>query len=419
MQVAFLVSNFPKNSETFVLNQITGLLDRGHEVDVFARYEPSEEQVHDVVDEYNLRKRTTYSDPPDDKLTRLLHSPVKAVRAPVGNLQAMLKSLKIYEYGRDALSLQAFYMASSFNLDGYDLIYCHFGPNGNVGALFERSSVNANLVTMFHGKDIRTAFDGRRDMYTPAFEESDLLLANSEFNREKLVRLGADPEKVGVHPIAIDTERFRCPDDRNSADSEPVVVTTVGRLVEEKGHAFAIDALPQVARRTNCDIEYRLIGSGYLENDLRQRTRQHDVAESVVFRGQLSRAGVIEELCQSDIFLLPSVDEGFGTVLLEAQSAKLPVVATRIGGIPEAVGDDASTLVKARDSEALADKLVALVQSPARRDAMGKAGRQFVVNNYTIEAANDLLESRFETLLNDGSVRVTTHDGSFPTSTEI
>jgi len=410
MKVAFLVSNFPKNSETFVLNQITGLLDRGHEVNVFARYEPTEDRIHREVDEYNLKESTTYSKPPSNKLIRLLYAPIKAAQAPTSNIRLLLNSLKINEYGRDALSLQAFYMVLSFDLRDYDLIFCHFGPNGNIGALIRRSGIEVNLVTMFHGNDVRSAVNRYGNGYAPAFEESDMLLVNSKFNKKKLIGLGADSEKIRVHPIAIDTRKFQCPNNKRRRDYDKVIITTVGRLVEEKGHKFALEAIDEASQRTQYDIEYRLIGSGPLESDLRRQARRLGLEETVIFCGQRSRSGVIDELCQSDIFLLPSVDEGFGTVLLEAQSCQLPIVATRTGGIPEAVDNNSSFLVDSQNSKAIAEALISLIQNPAQRKSMGKAGRRFVVENYTIEAANDLLESRFKTILDNNVSNSTVQD---------
>jgi colanic acid/amylovoran biosynthesis glycosyltransferase len=405
MKIAFLVSNFPKNSETFILNQITGLLDRGHKVNVFARREPSEGQTHKEIREYNLKEKTTYSNPPDNNIVRLLYGPIKILQSSTIKPQLVLDSLNFYEYGKDSLSLQALYMALSFNIDDYDLIFSHFGPNGNLGALLRRNYTNLNLVTMFHGHDIRIAIDENWHSYNPSFSESDMLLVNSKYNREMLIDLGADPEKIRIHPIAIDTERFHCSNNRNMNNTTKITITTVARLVEEKGHKFALEAMHNVDQQTNFDIKYRLIGSGPLESSLRRQARQLDLEDVVVFCGQCSRSGVVNELCQSDIFLLPSVDEGFGTVLLEAQSSQLPVVATRTGGIPEAVGDDASTLVESRDIEAMTNALIALIQNPEQRKAMGKTGRRFVVDNHSIGAANDLLESRFEMILGDGKFK--------------
>ncbi|ERJ06988.1 Putative colanic acid biosynthesis glycosyltransferase WcaL protein [Halorhabdus tiamatea SARL4B] len=401
MKIAFVVGNFPKNSETFVLNQITGLLNRGHEVDIFARYKPSEERIHEEVSEYGLKQRTTYSNIPDNILLRLLFSPVQALRAPASRLRPMFESLKVHTYGRDALSLQAFYMTSSFNPSNYEITYAHFGPNGNIGSIFIRSGFNTNLVTMFHGNDIRMALNRNKQMYEPAFKESNLLLTNSEFNRKNLIQLGADPDKIDIQPIAIDTDRFHCPSERDQTNTGKIKITTIGRLVEEKGHEFAINAVSRINSRTNKNIEYHIVGSGPLKADLQRQTRRLNVEKSVVFCGQRSRSEVIRKLCHSDIFLLPSIDEGFGTVLLEAQSTKIPIVASRTGGIPEAVSTDSSVLIEPQNSRVIADEIVELIQNPSRRKAMGEAGRKFVINNYTIDVANDLLQSRFKRILHE------------------
>ena len=98
--------------------------------------------------------------------------------------------------------------------------------------------------------------------------------------------------------------------------------------------------------------------------------------------------------------LLPSVAESFGVVLLEAQATRLPVIATSVGSTYQAMVDGVTGfIVPSQDSNAIADKLLFLMNNPAKRVAMGLAGREYVTRNFNIETLNDRLVEIYEDLL--------------------
>ena len=115
MKIAFIVGEFPALSETFILNQITGLIDLGHEVDIYSRMTPSQGKVHPDVKKYNLYACTYYlNDVPENKIKRVL----KAIKLFATHFHKspliILKSLNIFKYGREAHSLYNFYHAVAF-----------------------------------------------------------------------------------------------------------------------------------------------------------------------------------------------------------------------------------------------------------------------------------------------------------------
>lgn len=114
MKIAFMVSSFPELSETFILNKITGLLDRGHEVDIFADSDRDDPKVHPDVEKYSLLDRTYYREIPTNKFRRVL----KAIPLIIANFHknpiGILKTLNIFRYGKRSFSLQLLYNALPF-----------------------------------------------------------------------------------------------------------------------------------------------------------------------------------------------------------------------------------------------------------------------------------------------------------------
>ena len=151
-------------------------------------------------------------------------------------------------------------------------------------------------------------------------------------------------------------------------------------------------------RNANPDlqVEYRIIGDGDLRAELERMVGRLRLTDTVKFLGALPRPEVVSWLSESDVYLLPSLMEQAGMVLAEAQASGLPVVATRVGGVPEMVAEHKSAvLVPPADSAAIADALLRLIETAENWPAMGQAGRHFVEQQHDarVQAA------RFEALL--------------------
>lgn len=401
MKIAFLVNNFPKISETFILNQITELIDRGHEVEIFARRRPDEDQVHSDVHEYNLISKAYYPNVPSNKVHRLLQAGPLFVTNVLRNPQRVIESLRFRKYGRDALSLRMLYYATTFTDSNFDILFCHFGLNGNLGALLSQTGTDAPVVTMFHGFDVRRGLESESPLYNPAFSHSDVLLANSETTKKKIIELGANPEKVICHPVGIDVSAFPYhPSFDDKKETDPIVITTVARLAEIKGHEYSIRAIAEVIRRNpNRKLEYRIVGGGSQRESLEDLVQELGIEDSVRFLGQVNYKAVQHQLRESDIFLLSSLDEGLGMVLLEAQATGLPIVATEVGGIPQAVDQGKSAfLVSPKDPTSLADRIEGLCENPELCEEMGMHGREYVSEKFDIYDLASDLEDIFYTL---------------------
>jgi glycosyltransferase involved in cell wall biosynthesis len=218
------------------------------------------------------------------------------------------------------------------------------------------------------------------------------IIAISNFIKSLLTTAGVAENKIVVRYLGIDTERFK-PDEearkRLSAeyDLKPsdLVLSTVSYLRPIKNPQTIVEACGLLAAR---NVSFRLLvaGDGEMLTELKELSHRLNIADRILWLGLVPNPASL--LQASDLFLLTTVGEAFGLVLAEAMACGVPVVATRSGGIIEVI-DDGTTglLVSPLDPAALADALEQLAGDPARRHAMGVAGRQRVLMNFTVEAA--------------------------------
>lgn len=142
-------------------------------------------------------------------------------------------------------------------------------------------------------------------------------------------------------------------------------VVTVARLSPEKGLPFLIEAI-KITRHSVADAELVIVGGGALEAELKKFTSEHSLQEVVHFLGAKPNLEAMTEVAQSTIFVLPSLGEGLGIVLLEAQALGVPVVGTNVGGIPDVIAHEQSgLLVPPSDPKALAEAIVRILSDRA------------------------------------------------------
>ena len=145
-----------------------------------------------------------------------------------------------------------------------------------------------------------------------------------------------------------------------------------------KGLQYALEAISLI-RCSMPNINYVIVGAGSLKPELEMLAKHVGIDKIVEFRGSQPPFEVKRTMSEADILLLSSVKEEFGVVLAEAQAMGLPIVATRVGGVPEVVDDGVTGfLVPPRDPQALADKLLLLANNPELRRQMGERGRERV-----------------------------------------
>jgi coenzyme F420-reducing hydrogenase beta subunit len=405
MKIAFIVGTFPALSETFILNQITELLDLGLDVEIFARTNPKDKIIHSDIEKYQLMERVYYFIMPCNKIRRIL----KAIFLTIKNFHKaplkILKSLNVFKYGKAALSLRLLYSIIPFLDKNFDILYCHFGPNGILGTYLKEIGINGKLVTSFHGYDMSSfIISNGNNVYKKLFLNGDLFLPISNYWKRKLIRLGCIEKKIIVHRMGIDLEKFKFFGGRKQS-GEHIKILTIGRLVEKKGHEYAIKAIAKIVKKHK-NIEYIIAGDGPLRNKLEDLVSKLEIERYVKFLGAVEQREALKLYHQAHIFVLPSVtasnddQEGIPVVLMEAQATGLPIVSTYHTGIPEVVLDGKSGfLVPENEVDALAEKLEYLIEHPEIWPDMGRCGRKYVEEKYDIKILNQQLVKIYKNLI--------------------
>jgi colanic acid/amylovoran biosynthesis glycosyltransferase len=399
MKIAFFVTYFPALSETFILNQITGLIERGHQVDIYADDSRKELKVHPDVEKYSLIERTYYNKIPTNNFLRLLNGIGLLLANFHKNPVVLLRSLNFFKYGNNAISLRLLYMTIliQHHKQSYDIIHCHFGYNGLVGVILrDIGAIKGKIITTFHGIDVTNyvKIKGER-AYDLLFQLGDLFLPISELWKRRLIELGCNGNII-VHRMGIDCNKFNFTARKLRANGV-VQIVTIARLTEKKGVEYAIRAVAKLAK-SKTNLNYTIVGDGPLKESLQQLIQELSVDPIVTLVGWKHQLEIIDILKNSDIMLAPSVTskngdrEGIPVVLMETMAMGLPIVSTVHSGIPELVENGVSGfLVPEKDVDALAEKLNYLVENPEIWNKMGAAARAFVEEHYNINKLNDKL----------------------------
>lgn len=409
MRIAFLVNDFPVLSETFILNQATGLIDRGHEVDIYTNCIRDWSHVHPDVNRYRLWERTyLMQSPPSNYLWRFLKGFALFVRNLHRSPSLLVRSLNVVSYGEQALNLWLLYTAVSL-LNGpsrFDIIHCQFGTQAYRGLAFKRLLKPApRLLVVFRGFDIsRYVRQGGGRLYQRLFKDVDFCLANCSFFRQKAIELGLSSKKISVHYSGLDASKYNFRP-RRLEPGHSVRIATTGRLVEKKGIEYAIRAVALLAQ-TYSGLNYCIIGDGPLRPYLENLVEELNAHSYIHLLGWKNESEIIQILDSSHLFVAPCVTAADGdqdapvNVLKEAMAMGLPVISTLHGGIPELVQDGVSGfLVPERDARAIADKLAYLIEHQNRWPEMGRAGRVYVECHYSLDKLNDRLVMVYQSLV--------------------
>ncbi|HEX7050518.1 MAG TPA: glycosyltransferase [Longimicrobiales bacterium] len=278
------------------------------------------------------------------------------------------------------------------------LLHVHFGVNAAVALPIART-FDLPLIVTYHGMDITvertTAADRRRR--ERIFAAADRIIAVSEFIAGRLREAGCPAEKLTVHYIGVDTERFVPAPAESRASSQ---ILFVGRLVPKKGLIHLIRAMPRVQRAVP-DAELVVAGDGGLRSQLEAEAgrlgircrflgvRTPDQVQALMRRATL--------LCAPSVVAENGDAEGLGMVIVEAQASGIPVVTFRSGGAAESVvHGETGFVAPERDEDALAAHLTAILADAELRDRMSAAARAHIVENFDLRRQTAALERIYD-----------------------
>ena len=307
---------------------------------------------------------------------------------------------------RNSLDLQsARAIAELVDTHGIDIVHAHIGRDYLVSALACRQTNGAKLVlTRHHYLPLK-----RNALYRWMLREVAAVIAVSDSVRDSLIeRLQLPSERVHTLPNWIDPQRFK-PIDRDAARAmfrlrSNIAVACIGQITPAKGQEEFIRAAAAIARMRS-DVEFLIVGEEHQEDKpftvhLNQLAATLGVIEKIRFTGRIRH--VPELLAAVDVVVVPSWDEGFSLVTIEAMAARRAVLASNIGGIAGIIKDNTTGLLfTPRDVHALTDKLLWLVSDAPLRERLSVQAQRDVYSRFGRDEIIDRIESLYLSVIGE------------------
>ncbi|CAH0342893.1 glycosyltransferase [Rhizobium sp. CECT 9324] len=289
-----------------------------------------------------------------------------------------VQHIKLTQRGKNPFKLAASLISLAFLVrrNEYDIVHAHMMAGAVFGYIATRFS-NASLVTTVHNSF---------DKHSSIMKLGDRVVAVSDSDRSQLREMGFEKSKIDVvFNATLGGFRTKFLSEEVVFSKPPgILITTVCGLHARKGVKFLISAFSMLA--TKYDITLCVVGDGPDKRQLKMQADSLGLNGRVVFLGQLNNPSIV--LDKTDIFVLASLAEPLGLVNIEARNAGCAIIASEVGGIPEALDDGrAGLLVRPGDPKDLADKLEILLRDPEllsemKRRASSGLGRFFITNLY-------------------------------------
>jgi colanic acid/amylovoran biosynthesis glycosyltransferase len=399
LKVGYVMSRFPKLSETFVLGEILAVEEQGIEVELYPLLRERADVMHpEAAALYERARFQPFLSLPI--LRSQLHFLRRAPRTYIGALWALLRGTwgsANYFVGALGIFPKVVHDARLIEADGIAHVHCHFSNHPAAAGFLVNRLTGIPYSFTAHGFDLHVD----RHMLCEKLSRAAFVVAVSEYNRRLIFDECGERarERVAVVHCGVDTKFFR---PRRATPSErPFSILCVGTLHEVKGQGYLVEACRLLAE-SGADVTCTLVGDGPDRAALVRQIADSRLEGRVALGGRRTRAEVAELLGRAHVLVSPSVPtaegkrEGIPVVLMEAMASGVPVVASGISGIPELVEDEETgLLVPPRDPPALAGALRRLYDDPALRERLAHAGREIVEREFDVRKNAGELVRRF------------------------
>jgi glycosyltransferase involved in cell wall biosynthesis len=394
MRIGYLIGQFPMPTHTFIWRDVLAIERLGVEVDLVSTRPPTSEVAsHDWSGA--AIGRTTYLDQAWWLLARSFAAAVVTGPTGLARCLALTRRMEARSW-RSRLKIAALIpfgarLAALARERGWSHLHVPFPAHSAFVALYSRMLGGPRYSVGQHGTPEGFGFG------------SDLNLAckwrYADFGTAITARLaeslraelpGSTPATILIAPMGVDVGRFARTTPYRPWDGRgPARLFSCGRGVPDKGHLDAVQAVAGLVGR-GLDARLRIAGEfepgGWYLGELQQAIRSLRLTDRVTLLGALPEAEVVRELEASHLFLLATHDEGLGVSIMEAMAMELPVVSTRVGGVPDLVEEGVQgLLVPPRDPGALAEALARILADPGLAASMSGRGRGKIAAGFTPE----------------------------------
>jgi colanic acid/amylovoran biosynthesis glycosyltransferase len=395
IRIAYLVSQYPAASHTFILREILELRRLGFEIHV-ASIRSADRPFAQLASDEQQEQRTTFYVKPKGVIGVLALNLLVFFKRPSGYLRAVAYSLRLAGLNvRVALFNLAYFAEAAVVADWMrrqDLSHLHMHFTSTVGLLASRLAPIGMSATI-HGSD--EFIDPRGFYLAEKIRAFHLLCTISEYGRSQLMRFSDQTQwtkfrvaRLGVDPTLYTPRPFR-------ENPSPFEILFVGRLVPVKGLFILVAALDRLVRQGR-PVRLRLAGDGPDRAGLERNVTERGLNQHVIFEGWQGADGVRALYREADLFVLPSFAEGIPVVLMEAMAMEIPCVTTHITGIPELIRDRIDGLLITPSSvEELAAAIMRLIDDSQLRRQLGTSARQRVLEHFDLRRNTAQLASIF------------------------
>lgn len=407
--IAYLTGDYPKISHTFILREVESLRAHGLKVVTCSIRKPPAGEFKGE-EELNARAQTFYVIAAASNPVRVLAAHAGfLLRAPGRWFSSLALALRSRPPGLKALLWQIFYfveagvLAQHLRAQGVGHLHNHFGNSSCTVAMLASTLSGIPFSFTEHGPAI--FFEAERWALDKKIARARFVVAISHFCRSQLM-LFSDPgdwQKITIVHCGVQAEAYG----RKVRGAFGKRVIFVGRLDPVKGASLLIEAMARVVP-DHPDARLTLVGDGPARVLAEKKVAQLGLEHVVTFAGFQSQGAVAALLDESDMLVLPSFAEGVPVVLMEAMASRIPVIATRVAGVPELVADGVvGYTIPPGDVATLAERIGRLMKSPELAAMMGQAGRQLVKSDFNIEKEGAWLAEIFRNGGASGRLRPT------------
>jgi colanic acid/amylovoran biosynthesis glycosyltransferase len=396
--IGYITDHYPATSHTFIQREVIALRRRGVDIRTYSIHRARADHVLSETDREEFE--TTHALLPARPGHIAAAHLTALLRHPRAYLTTLAYALRLRSPNPRVRLWQLFYLAEAILLwwhcrrAGVRHVHAHFtSPGADVAHLFGRFARRAHAdgagwSFSAHGADISAADHG---VLGAKVRDADFVVCVSDYGRSQLMALVGEEHWPKIHVVRCGVDltgsRSLSPRPREG----PPTVLAVGRLVSVKGHGVLLAAIARLAAAGD-PVTATIVGDGPRRAALEGLSQRIGIADRVTFAGAVGQDDIGRYYQQADVFCLPSFLEGIPVVLLEAMAYGVPVVASRITGIPELIEDDRSgLLVPPGRADLLADALRSVLADPGRGAALAAEGRRRLEAEFDLSASAERL----------------------------
>jgi glycosyltransferase involved in cell wall biosynthesis len=385
-KMAFLLSQFPETHETFILREFTALANKGLEFEIFSLKPCKDKVIHPEA--VNLMNKTIYI-----KVHQLMSSLVYIIFHPIKTCKAFCYVLSTYFFNPPELLkalyvfLECLYIARVIKKKSISHIHSHWATIPTTAAVILNKLTEASFSFTAHAWDIFVSQNGLADKISIA----KFAVTCTDYNRKFLNNFSKNSktDKLYLNYHGIDLEKLQMRLDTNPP-SQRLNILAIGRLVEQKGFEYLITAC-DILQNKGIDFRCSIVGSGPLEKKLKLQIENYKLQEKIIFLATKTQEEIKKLFKETTIFIQPSViakngdRDGIPNVILESLAYGVPVIATEVSGIPEAIiNAKTGILVKPADPTALANAIEQLWTDKQMQLEFSKNGRDLVQDKFDV-----------------------------------